>query len=126
MSKFFLILSVFVLFLFGCRSVNCLCWDNQSNMMKLSVGMSKGEVMDIMGTECVSAFHNTGKGRPPLPAACNPYKTETQSIDGKIYEVLYYVTNQMQDDGAITDDELTPLCLQNDKLIGWGRDFFNQ
>ena len=126
MFKVCLILSVVVLCLFGCRSVNCLRLDNQENIMKLSVGMSKGDVMKIMGTECVDAFRHTGKGRPPLPAACNPYKTETQNVDGKSYEVLYYVTDQMKDDGAITDDELTPLYLQNDKLIGWGRNFLNQ
>jgi hypothetical protein len=94
-------------------------------MTKLSMGMSKGEVMEIMGTECVSVFRYTGKGKPPLPAACNPYKTETQTVDGKIYEVLYYVTDQVKDDGAITDDELTPLYLQNGQLVGWGNDFFN-
>ena len=123
MFKVPLILCVFVLFLSGCRSVNCLRLDNRSNMMNLTAGMSKSEVTKIMGTECVSAFHHTGKGRPSLPAACNPYKTETQTVDGKVYEVLYYVTDQMKDDGAITDDELTPLYLHNDKLIGWGRDF---
>ncbi|MCJ7555009.1 MAG: DUF3192 domain-containing protein [Ignavibacteriaceae bacterium] len=47
------------------------------------------------------------------------------SIDDKIFEVWYYYTDMKAYDGAITDDELTPVVFENDKLIGWGQSFLN-
>ena len=41
----------------------------------------------------------------------------------KIFEVIYYVTDVKNDDGAITDDELTPLVFDEGNLIGWGWSF---
>ncbi|MEC8479353.1 MAG: DUF3192 domain-containing protein, partial [SAR324 cluster bacterium] len=35
-------------------------------------------------------------------------------------ELLYYHTDLKTPDGAVTDDELTPVVLIEDKVIGWG------
>ncbi len=40
---------------------------------------------------------------------------------GKSYEILYYYTDVKRWDDAITDDELTPVILENGKLMGWGQ-----
>lgn len=57
----------------------------------------------------------------------NPYKVEVlKGKDGQIYEVLLYYTDVKKMDGAITDDELTPLIIKDGKLQGWGWVFFNE
>ena len=50
-----------------------------------------------------------------------PYRSETLSLSsGKRLELLYYHTDLKTPDGAVTDDELTPVVLIEDKVIGWG------
>ena len=39
---------------------------------------------------------------------------------GHRFEILYYYTDQKSADGAITDDELTPLVMKDGALDGWG------
>ena len=45
--------------------------------------------------------------------------------DGKTYEVLYYYTDLKAHDDKITNDELTPVVLQ-DGNVGWGYPFLDQ
>jgi len=53
----------------------------------------------------------------------NPYRSEILQGKEKTFEIVYYVTDVKRDDGAITDDELTPLVFDDGKLIGWGSGF---
>ena len=47
-----------------------------------------------------------------------PYRSETLSLSsGKRLELLYYHTDLKTPDGAVTDDELTPVVLIEDKVI---------
>lgn len=81
--------------------------------------MSKPQVLSVMGTETIK----TG-GSPEI--VTNPYKTETfRNQSGMTYEVLFYYTDVKRRDGVVTDDELTPLVLEDGKLIGWGNSFFS-
>jgi hypothetical protein len=57
-------------------------------------------------------------------AVPNPYRSEIKKVGNKNYEILFYYTDIRKQDGAITDDELTPLVLEDGKLIGWGWFFF--
>ena len=88
-------------------------YENRKNLLKLSVGMTKEEVFNVMGV-----------GQPnPLDVTVmvhNPYKSETLRAGDKIFEVIYYYTDLKKDEGIITDDELTPLIFDEGKLIGWG------
>lgn len=87
---------------------------NKQNLKKLSVGMQKPTVMEIMGTE-------PSKG--VFMWIDNPYRSESVTAkDGQRYEVLYYYTDLKQRDDKIADDELTPLIFENGKLVAWGRD----
>lgn len=87
---------------------------NKANLKKLSTGMQKSTVVEIMGTE-------PSKG--VFMWIDNPYRTESVTAkDGRRYEVLYYYTDLKQRDDKITDDELTPLIFENGKLVAWGRD----
>jgi Protein of unknown function (DUF3192) len=91
---------------------------NKENLKKLSVGQPKNLVMDIMGRD-------PSKG--VFMWIDNPYRTEVLTgKDGKTYEVLYYYTDLKMRDDKITDDELTPVVLQDDKLVGWGYAFLDQ
>jgi hypothetical protein len=87
---------------------------NRENLLRLSIGMGKFEVLQIMGTQTVESINN-------------PYKVETpKGEDGALYEVLFYHTELKNKDGLISDDELTPIVFKDDKLIGWGWAFLNE
>ncbi|MBI5574729.1 MAG: DUF3192 domain-containing protein [Elusimicrobia bacterium] len=90
---------------------------NRERLNKISIGMTKQEVINIMGTKTIIA-DDSGE------VINNPYKTETMRGKDKIFEVVYYYTEIKRADGAINDDELTPLVFDEGKLIGWGWSFF--
>ncbi|MHC5082664.1 MAG: DUF3192 domain-containing protein [Planctomycetota bacterium] len=109
----------------GCqtKTVDDLRIQNQQNLRSVEVGMSQLDVMKIMGDGCVTAFRDTGLGRPALPAACNPYKVESIIAGNTAYEVLFYVVEKKVDDAAVTDDELLPMFFEDDILKGTGHSF---
>lgn len=92
------------LFLYGCAST--MPWDidkNRNNLMKIEVGMSKQQVIEIMG---------------------QPYNREAYTTpDGSVLEFLIYLT-KYTDSGSISDSDTTPICFLNDKVTGWGRNFY--
>ena len=107
----------------GCASVSETISPNRENLIKLSIGMKKEDVLALMGTK---PFHVTG-GMTKFNTYSssikidNPYRSEILvGKDDKKLEVLYYVTDVKVDDTAITDDELTPLVFDEGKLMGWG------
>jgi len=120
MKKFIVLLS---LILAGCSSLyldtsDLLRDQNKENLKKLSAGQPKNLVMELMGTD-------PSKG--VFMWIDNPYRTEVLvGKDGKTYEVLYYYTDMKTRDDKITDDELTPVVLQDGKLVGWGYPFLDQ
>ena len=103
---------------------------NRQNLLRLSVGMTKNEALNVMGTDTKTArviLHQYGNwGETPVENIIinNPYKNEIlRSKDDKVFEVIYYVTDVRKSDDTISDDELTPLIFDNGKLIGWGWGF---
>ena len=78
--------------------------------------MSKQDVLGKMGTKTVGA-QNT--------VVTNPYRTEMYRSNGHVFELLLYYTDIKKSDGAITDDELTPLIIMDGKLDGWGWSYWN-
>jgi len=96
----------------GCSSTaQEIRFNNRENLSLLELGMSKRGVLDIMGTE---AFLTD-------VAINNPYRTESFTAEnGTLVEILFYYTDVKQDDNATTDDELMPIVLEDDALIGWG------
>ena len=125
MRKTFLALLCFVLV--GCATtLSDVITPNRESLLKLSVGMSKEEVTNIMpkgkGTVIPFAGPYTGLIGRGITIN-NPYRSETLQGKDKTFEVLYYVTDVKKDDNAITDDELTPLVFDNGKLMGWGWSF---
>jgi len=98
----------------GCATIDSIRAMNRERLMKLSIGMSKQEVLNVMGTQTMQAEGWTVN---------NPYRSEIMTGKDKTFEVLYYYTDVKQGDNAITDDELAPLVFDDGKLIGWGWSF---
>ncbi len=87
---------------------------NRENLLRLSLGMPKFDVLQIMGTQKVKYITNT-------------YKVETpKGKNGSLYEVLFYHTDVKNKDGLVADNELTPLVFEDSQLIGWGWAFLSE
>lgn len=98
--KKIIIISLFLAALvIGCEE------ENRKNLNKLEVGMTRGQVIDIMG---------------------NPYRREAQDNT----EWLLYRTESKINDGHYGIQNrpesgwLTPLVLEDGKLRGWGNNFW--
>jgi len=103
------------LFITGCATMSDRTLvSNSKSLNNLSLGMSKEEVLKIMGTEPV-----TSEGQ----SVDNPYRRDIFKGSSNTYEILYYVSDVKINDGSISDNELTPIVLLDGKLVGWGWDF---
>ena len=90
----------FILSAISCTSPGKIRERNRNNLNRLTLDMSRQQVLTVMK---------------------RPYRSETLSLsNGKRLELLYYHTDLKTPDGAVTDDELTPVVLIEDKVIGWG------
>lgn len=132
MGKWLSILCIFIapLFFTGCGEGNAVTirTENRLNISKINFGMSKDEVLQIMGDK--SARASFGKNAVTVT---NPFRTEirTSLLNGQAYEVLYYYTHQEQGDWPtkrfeILERELTPVVFQDGKVVGWGDSFLAQ
>ena len=126
-----IIVLLLCLVLAGCAtpaSMSTITAPNRINLSKLSIGMNKVKVIEIMGNksfvgivrEYVGAL---GRSTNTRVSITNPYRSEILQGKDKTFEVIYYVTDVKNNDYAIADDELTPLVFDNGKLIGWGWSF---
>ena len=105
----------------GCASISSVTAPNRQHLVQLHLGMNKQDVLKLMGTRSM-------KVKSDFVHAViinNPYRSQIlNDNEGKIYEVLYYVTDNKYDDYVIRDVDLTPLIFNGDgKLLGWGQDF---
>ena len=112
-------LFIFILILNSCASYMELSGKNREKLSNLQLGMSKTEVISTMGNK---PFSIPG-GDPDIIQ--NPYRTEMRQDGNDTFEVIYYYSDIKSRDGAITDDELTPIILKNGKVIGWGHSNWN-
>ena len=74
---------------------------NLENSRNLRVGMSKEQVISVMGQ----------------PLADEAYSSPN---------LWFYYIDTKWYDGLATEDECMPLVFKNGKLVGWGNDFYNQ
>ncbi|MBS1370569.1 MAG: DUF3192 domain-containing protein [Lentisphaeria bacterium] len=86
----------------GCSSMP---WNeaarNIENSKQLRVGMTKTEVLEVMG---------------------DPVSDETFSTP----DVWYYFVQSVWMDGLTTQDECMPLVFEDGRLIGWGNSFYTK
>jgi len=88
----FLVLYIALLTSCGWSEMAC----NKQNLLKLNTGISKAQVLAIMG---------------------EPLKNQVYNTDN----VWYYYTETKWSDGMITRDECTPIFFKDEKLAGWGQ-----
>lgn len=74
---------------------------NIENSKKLRINMSKAQVLKVMG-------------KP------------VQNQDYSAPNVWFYYIDTAWYDGLTTEDECLPLIFRNEKLIGWGWDYFEK
>lgn len=72
---------------------------NRQNAEKLKIGMTKDEVVAIMGEPIKDERY------------CKP-------------DVFFYYADPQWSDGNMTSDECMPLVFEKDKLVGMGKDFY--
>jgi len=96
--------------------------DNKKNIAQLSVGMTRVELEKVMGNGVAGGtLGDIVFGRLQHLRASNPMREERVSgPDGASYLVLFYYTDLRQRDDRITDDELTPVVLRDEKIAGFG------
>lgn len=113
-----LVLGVMVLALGACASgFETVRSENRAKLYLLERGQTREQVLEEMGTE--PQEYNKGVfGQSGIVP--NPYDEEVHEMGTDKIEILYYATNIKNTDGLITDDELTPLVLVDDILVGWG------
>lgn len=97
--------------------------ENKTKLDSLKVGMSKDEVLAVMGTQTAKGGYWDGH-----VTIKNPYKTETVQGKTGILEAVSYLTDPMADrenwsNSEIEEEELTVLFFQDGKFAGWGQDF---
>ena len=141
MNKHFVTLTV--LALAGCTSATSFRESNRVNLDRLVIGMDRIAVLSVMGVGQQRQFTGSevdqpiGTGRDSAgvmsvripvggnrPVLYNPHRGELYNADGSSWEVLYYYTRVQHNDGMVTEDELTPIVLRDDVLIGWGWKFW--
>jgi hypothetical protein len=54
-----------------------------------------------------------------------PHRNEQYQTDGTTYSIAFYRTVHTAD-GIKTDDEFTPIVMADEKVIGWGRNFYDK
>jgi len=77
---------------------------NSQNLTKLKLGMTKEEALSVMGT---------------------PHKTEVYQVKDSKIELLSYLTTKASFEDRVGEKHLTPVALQDNKVIGWGRRYFD-
>jgi len=79
--------------------------ENRYRLSWVKVGMTKGNVYDKMGC---------------------PQRTEKVEVNGTHYEIWYYLTKRYAlGQTRLLPQNTTPLIFKNNKLIGWGREYYN-
>lgn len=123
------------LFLLGCVTIasgpqrSSSKWKRPSialtNIEKVQIGMTYGEVAGIMG-DAISIGYKASdalEGAYEEILIKNPYDEEVLEGSQAQYRIVCYFTHIRKADGIVTDDELTPLVFQENQLIGKGRNF---
>jgi len=102
--------------------------DNKKNIAQLSVGMTRVELEKVMGNGVAGGtLGDIVFGRLQHLRASNPMREERVSgPDGASYLVLFYYTDLRQRDDKITDDELTPVVLRDEKIAGIGYGYLGE
>ena len=91
---------------------------NQARLVQLSIGMSKKEVILLMGNKTA---------KTPDGVVNNPWTVETSiGKDGAQYEALYYIIRKNQPFTPVRKSLATAIVFKNGTVIGWGENAFER
>ena len=89
-------------------------------------GLNKLEVKEIMGPSIVVKVPKVGKMKPLNKMFKQPiYLNEYKSNPEKMINIFWYFSTPRDQDGNISKKECTPVIFENDSVVGYGWDFFN-
>ncbi len=104
-----------------------------AHLKTLTLGQSREEVLERMQADpvegCVqwgwSTWAQVQRALGWLPCEKHeviqsPYRTQILEQGGLSYEVLFYYTGGVDPEGMISNQQLTPLIIENGRLSGWG------
>ena len=104
-----------------------------AQLKTLAVGQSRGEVLERLRFEPVEGCvgwswesrefylrHNGWLRCIKTELIRSPYRTASFESEGVRYDTLFYYTGGTGPEGGITDQQLTPVLIVGDKLVGWG------
>lgn len=100
---------------------------NQLNLLSINAGMSKENVLKTMGGVRRILIFNPDKmlGTKKDGFINNPYSRDLKTgKDGNSIEILWYYTDKKSSDNVITKDELTPIILEKNSVVGLGWGFY--
>ena len=103
-----LLLMVVAVVLVGCGAVKAThIKKNNANLASLTIGMTKAQVLGIMGPPKTTEAYETNSGG---------------SLEYFMYETDYS-QGPLAVDAIVT--RITPVCIIDGKLKGWGRNFYD-
>jgi len=100
---------------------------NQSNLLKVDIGVTKTKVLEVMGgVQKIQTYTSTSfVTKKESVIINNPFNREFKTDSaGNTIEVLWYYTNINKADGDITKDQQTPIVLDKNAVVGMGWDFY--
>lgn len=96
---------IIILFISGCTyAYEREMKNNNNNLLLLDVGVSKKQVMKIMGPPRLNEAYKSNNSVPTV--------------------IWFYYTNTRINDGIYSKKEMTPLVFEHGKLVGWGDEFY--
>ena len=87
--------------------------------------MTPDEVKMALGQNAVIGYSLTDGPQEQFKPILfpQPQRAEEMLVNGKSYQILYYLTAVRQADDIIADDELTPFIFENGKLVAKDYDY---
>ena len=102
---------------------------NQGNILKVEIGNTKSQVIEEMGgIQIIQTWYPRNPvtwAKPKDVSISNPYSRDLKiSKDSSTVEILWYYTDLKNSDNAINKEELTPIILVKNSVIGLGWGFY--
>ena len=96
---------------------------NQSNLLKIDIGFNKTQVIEAMGG--VKNIQTYSRSKAKIGVISNPYSRDLKTdMDGNSIEILWYFTDIKNNDGSIRKEDLTPIILEKNSVVGLGWGFY--
>lgn len=102
---------------------------NQSNLLKIDLGITKTKLLEVMGgIKKIQTYTSTSfMTKKESIIINNPVNREFKTDSaGNTIELIWYYTNVNKAEGEITKEQQTPIILEKNAVVGMGWDFYEQ